>query len=314
MGLNFKFVSSGQSVDGAVVVTQTIRGRSLLPPAPVHLRGSRNAAGDLLIEWTRRERIAFPLRDYAGTPISEENEIYVIEIYSGSTLKRTIRDPRVTTAKTLRWFALTGDSGFITINANGSLSCSAGPPIEAGTVVSSDTFMGDFTLEFVRASNRPPTTFGIAPVSTPADGYPHSTSRLLTAKYPYFSTTDTTVLPMGNSSYQTTSAAADRFTIERQGSIVRFFKNAHSSSVRIPLYETTFASSEKFRAYVEFENGDGFVHDLDPSGIGLVTSRAYHYMANQQVDDFGSIQSSIKVRVSQESAIVGKGAYLERDL
>jgi hypothetical protein len=95
--------------------------------------------------------------------------------------------------------------------------------------------------------------------------------------------------------------------------VVRFFKNLHDSAVPIPLFETSFSPEVKLRAYAEFEPGGGGAA-LDPSRLSRVSNRGYNYTANQQVDDFGSAQSSIKVRVYQESALVGVGPYREANL
>lgn len=286
------------NVDDALVVNQTLLGNSLRPLAPVNLRGSRNAAGDLLIEWTRRERIILPLRDGVGTPNSEEAEVYIVEIYDGSTLKRTIRNPNADLAKTAHWKKLFDPSSVITINGDQSLSCTGGK----STVVSIEQFNGDFHVEFTRTSDAPPKYLGVQSASKYDEDIVGA---------PFYQVNAGNFWPMGNSSYSSSSADGDKFTIQRLGSIVRFFKNPHLYGVPVPLYETTFTSAEFLKLVVQFTTG---TQSLDPTALSLGRPRSYNYTANQQVDDFGSTQSSIKVRVYQESAIIGAGFYIERNL
>src|SRR5687767_5558074 len=89
--MKFKAVTSDQHEDDAATISQILIGNSLKPLAPVNLTGARNTNLDLVMGWTRRSRIAPGLRPFTDTPFAEESEVYEIEIYSGSTLKRTWR-------------------------------------------------------------------------------------------------------------------------------------------------------------------------------------------------------------------------------
>jgi hypothetical protein len=89
----FKPVSGGGTLAGTTAQAFTNFGTGLKPYAPVHLGGGRNAAGDLTINWTRRNRIDGSWRDLVDVPMSEATEAYEVEIYSDgtyTTLKRTI--------------------------------------------------------------------------------------------------------------------------------------------------------------------------------------------------------------------------------
>ncbi|PWR19156.1 baseplate multidomain protein megatron [Zavarzinia compransoris] len=70
----------------------TARGIGLRPYAPVHVRGRRDAAGNLEITWIRRTRIGGQWSDHADVPLSEEQERYDIEILDGAgpAVKRTL--------------------------------------------------------------------------------------------------------------------------------------------------------------------------------------------------------------------------------
>lgn len=84
--VRYKFVTSGQSVDDAAVVTQTFHGNSLKPLSVVNARGFRDSGNDLLIEFEGRTRIGGGLRSVQAGAINEEEEEYRVQILnSGST-------------------------------------------------------------------------------------------------------------------------------------------------------------------------------------------------------------------------------------
>lgn len=296
---NYKVKTTNQDLADVTPESFTWTGGTVKPLAPVNLRGSRNAAGDLLIEWTRRERLPLGLRDFAGTPLSEESEIYVVEIYSGSTLLRTIRNPNADLIKIADWKELFDIFGVMTINADQSLSCSGGK----ATAVSIDQFNGNFQVEFTRTADSPPKYLGVESAFKFNEDIVGA---------PFYQVAGSDFRPMNNSSYAVSSADGDKFTIQRIGNMVQFFKNPHLSAVPVPLYETTFTSSEQLKLIVQFSSG---TQSLDPTSLSLMKARAYRYTANQQVDDgFTPNVGTIKVRVAQESAIVGRGHYIERNL
>lgn len=109
----FRFVTSGQNLADAATLTQSINGVSLKPLAPTHLRGRRSQNGDLLIQWTRRERLPLPLRDNAGTPLSEEQETYIVEVYDVSTLVRSVRNPKADLIEAAEWDVFYDPAGVI---------------------------------------------------------------------------------------------------------------------------------------------------------------------------------------------------------
>lgn len=86
----FKAVSSGALVEDAPAVSFTPRGISLKPFAPVHVRGSRDASGNLAVSWVRRTRTGGGWTDGSDVPLAEESERYEIEILNGGTVVRTL--------------------------------------------------------------------------------------------------------------------------------------------------------------------------------------------------------------------------------
>lgn len=68
----------------------TFRAVALRPWSPVHLRGSRNAAGDVTVTWVRRARRNGEWLDGADVPLAEESERYEVEVLSsGGIVLRT---------------------------------------------------------------------------------------------------------------------------------------------------------------------------------------------------------------------------------
>lgn len=88
----YKGVTSGAFLDSATAKSFTNTGAGLKPYSAAQLGGGRNAAGDLLLNWTRRNRISGEWRDGVDVPLSEASEAYEVEIWSADrlTLKRTI--------------------------------------------------------------------------------------------------------------------------------------------------------------------------------------------------------------------------------
>jgi hypothetical protein len=87
----YKAVTDGSTLASAVAQSFTNVGAGLKPYAPVQLGGGRNAAGDLTLNWVRRNRISGEWRDSVDVPMSEASEAYEVEIWNStrSTLKRT---------------------------------------------------------------------------------------------------------------------------------------------------------------------------------------------------------------------------------
>ncbi|MFN3746810.1 MAG: hypothetical protein ACK4TL_19080, partial [Hyphomicrobiaceae bacterium] len=86
----WRAVSIGTRLEDAPVISLAWQARALLPLAPLHARGERNAAGDLAIRWIRRTRLAAPWVDHVDAPLGEASEAYQIDIMAGPSVKRTI--------------------------------------------------------------------------------------------------------------------------------------------------------------------------------------------------------------------------------
>lgn len=89
----YRGVALGGFLDDASSISFTNTGVAQECYSPVHLGGGRNAANDVMLQWTRRTRIGGAWNNYADVPLGEAAEAYVVEIYSSSaytTLLRTI--------------------------------------------------------------------------------------------------------------------------------------------------------------------------------------------------------------------------------
>lgn len=123
------------------------------------------------------------------------------------------------------------------------------------------------------------------------------------------------VQPMGDSIYGVTATTGDVFSMHRNGSIVRFYKNFQLEVSPLPLYEATYTNGESFRFYAEFTRSSGTIGIEGEYGtMEYKLAHAYRYTVAQQTEDFGGAQNPVKVRVAQESALVGIGDYIEANL
>jgi hypothetical protein len=310
--LKFKFVSAGQGIEDAAVVTQTLHGNSLKPLAPTNLRGSRNTALDLLVEWDRRERLPIPMMNNAGVPLSEEQEIYVVEVYDGADLVRTARNPNVQVATFVEWEEVDDIGDNFTLNADGSMEFNT-DTVNPGIIRSKAQFSGDFALEFTAPATEFPSFFGLLPASTTMSAdFPSGVFQLSGLPY-FFNNFGVGIEPQDNGSFAQTWVPDEKFLIVREGGVVRFFKAPEASSTPVPFFEMSVSSSESLRLFAYCEPNVGSLY-FGETRIRYGKKRAFNYTSSMQVENFSSTQALVTVRVYQESAIVGKGFYAEADL
>jgi hypothetical protein len=80
------------AIDNFAYVTQqkAFNGRGLKPFSPVHVKGSRDGAGDLTITWVRRARLNGDAWEPAVVPLNEPSEAYEIDVLDGAEVVRTL--------------------------------------------------------------------------------------------------------------------------------------------------------------------------------------------------------------------------------
>jgi hypothetical protein len=107
----YKAVTDDASVASTPVKLFTNEGVNLMPIAPVHLGGGRDASGNIILNWVRRTRISGEWRSGVDVPLGEATEAYIVEIYDGSSYGEVLRTVEVTT-QTLTYTAAQQTSDF----------------------------------------------------------------------------------------------------------------------------------------------------------------------------------------------------------
>jgi hypothetical protein len=110
---------------GADSQALVVKGTSLQPLAPVHLR-MRQEGGDVVITWTRRSRGGFAWLDFVDAPLSEVREAYRLRILLDDVV---VREQEVTETQFRYEFGdrlADGDGGTVGVEI-AQLSAVAGP-------------------------------------------------------------------------------------------------------------------------------------------------------------------------------------------
>lgn len=312
--MKYKFVSSGQSVDDAAIISQTLLGTSLKAPSPVNLQGERNQASDLLILWTRRSRIAGGMIPNSDVPVGEEKEEFQLEIYNGSTLLRTLRNIFVGNPMgavleydgASKFTHITGNS--ITPGAAGTSrfksiqQISQGENFTEATLIGTSGAGGDAVINFGLISTSKDWRSAAA---TDSDYHAELNCTGLSEALNIYQGS-TLLYTEDASSYST---AGVRIRIELGAGEVRFFKNyAGPGSQTVAVSSIVPAYPFWLFVHVVRFTGSAYINNVNMS---IYPQPAAVYTAAQQTVDFGSIQSSVKVRIYQVSAVTGRGDYAE---
>jgi len=76
---------------------RTFNGVGLRPFSPVHVKGTRNEAGDIALSWIRRTRVEGDSWVGLDVPLGEEIEAYEIDILEEGSVKRTLAASTIST-------------------------------------------------------------------------------------------------------------------------------------------------------------------------------------------------------------------------
>lgn len=312
---NYKAVTTNQDIADATPVSFTWTGGNLRPLSPVNLRGTRDSEGSLLIEWTRRGRLAPGLTPGSDVPIAEETESYVIEIYTtGSVLKRTI-PVSVGGGRAAILLDSSQDHADL-ISGNNILA--SGVLTEEGAAFAAQALTGPGA--WAEATLRSPTGYAniyLIPYETtptwysflfPPDGFKH---RVGFAQ---------TVLPIGielkeqnvvkYASGTLGAVAIVRIRILISGTEIRYYWD-YTGPGSVPFYISRIAPTFPLALGLECI---GTTASIENVLIANPTQPSVIYSKDQQIEDFGSIQNPIRVRVYQVSSVVGNGDYRQADL
>ena len=87
----YRGVSIGATLASAATVGFTNTARALMPLAPVHLGGGRSSAGNVLIKWTRCNRLGAAWRNFTDVAMSEASESYQVDIHPSAAYGTPLR-------------------------------------------------------------------------------------------------------------------------------------------------------------------------------------------------------------------------------
>ncbi|PTW57646.1 putative tail protein [Breoghania corrubedonensis] len=99
---SWRVVPQGRAIDDetATALDFAVEGAALRPLSPVHLRGRRQASGDVVFTWIRRTRVSGDGWEQLEVPLAEEAEAYELDILDapGGAVIRTLSlaEPRAT--------------------------------------------------------------------------------------------------------------------------------------------------------------------------------------------------------------------------
>lgn len=319
---NYKAVTVNQDVADATAIPFTWTGGNLRPLSPVNLRGTRDSEGGLLIEWTRRGRLAPGLTPGSDVPVSEETENYVVEIYTpGDVLKRTIpvsngggqaavllgaifpqyvdrnnlNPPTTAEAQNLAYthqeFQGSGAWVEATLHAPGISTATIGltDPSRRGLIrAAGDVF--DVFVQFEKFSGASNPGLSVFEITEPLTGIP---------------------VPVYNSG-TLGSVTELRIRIQMSGTEIRYYWD-YTGPGSVPFYVSRIVPPFPLVAYAQLtdqEQGS----KIGNMNVGTTLAPSTIYSDEQQVEDFGSVQNPIRVRVYQVSATVGRGDYTTADL
>lgn len=87
LGRDVRVIASGVGDVSPVETRCTMRGASVVPPAPVHLICTRDGEGGATVRWVRRSRAGWRWIDGVDAPLAEEREAYRVTIGAGGVAR-----------------------------------------------------------------------------------------------------------------------------------------------------------------------------------------------------------------------------------
>ncbi len=87
LGREVRVMASGVGDATPVETRCAMRGASVVPPSPVHLRSFAEPDGSATVKWTRRGRAGWRWIDGVDAPLSEEVEAYRVTVTAGGTAR-----------------------------------------------------------------------------------------------------------------------------------------------------------------------------------------------------------------------------------
>lgn len=110
--IQLKAILAGTSLQAKRAYHMHVYGKAVQPWSPAHVKGERNASGDLTITWFRRTRTHYDTWNLAKAPLLEDSESYEVDILDGSgNVVRTLTASDDTTGVTYTATQQTDDFG-----------------------------------------------------------------------------------------------------------------------------------------------------------------------------------------------------------
>lgn len=304
-----------QSLADAATVDFAWSGEALSPLSPVNLRGIRDSAGSLLIEWTRRGRLAPGLTPGSDVPLAEETERYDVEILTtGNVLKRTIPVGSVVSNAAV----LLGVIQPQCVDRN-NLVAPAPPNIEALAYTRQEFIGAGGWLEATLTA--PANSFAALGLT---EAHRKGLNRAATttfdvevlfsqvsAVFPGLTVREGGVVKYSSGLLGTVTSLRIRILIS--GTEIRYYWD-YTGPGSVPFYISRIVPVFPLAGFVQLIDDAGGLVKVGNTVVGSTYNPSTIYSLDQQTEDFGSAQNPIRVRVSQISAIVGRGPYVQADL
>jgi hypothetical protein len=310
---DYRAVTSGQSLGDAATVQFVWTGETLKPYSVANIRGTRDSAGSVLIEWSGRSRLGSGLISGTDVPMAEETERYEVDIMdTGDNVVRTI--------------PVSGNGSHQAANLVGSIYPSA---VSANTLNAATTPDIE-SLAYSAQELKSPGTYVEATLNAPGNNiaqlglyesrFRERVGRNLSSSdgfqiYVQFTQTNTGggILPglqvyeNGTLKYSSGSLGAitsPRVRILLSGTETRFYWD-YTGTGGVPFYVSRIIPVFPLVATALVIGAD--VPKISNVFIGTVFNPSTIYSAEQQVQDFGSLQNPLLGQIAQVSAIVGRG-------
>lgn len=306
----YKAVTTNQDVADATAVPFTWTGGNMKPRAPSNALKFLDTDNNALFQWNRRGRLSADWRDLADVPLSEEQELYEIEVIVAGLPVRTVR-VRADESQPVQW-ALGGyHAEEVTFGTDGSAIHAPGASIAGSVIYSSQRIWGDFILEFeVNMDGSTPLEIPYRLSVEPSSLSAPAGSEL--AAWLSIGPTDPNkAAPESSAGYPIVNAqAGDRFAIEYRKGILYFFKN-HAGPQSVPIH-----SQAAPLAYAPYWVRCSFATNAFTTAIKnprllRLTTADWTYTADMQTADGLTPGDPIRLKLYQISAIVGRGQALD---
>lgn len=300
---DYKPVTIGQAlVDAPVYEDFLFTGNSLRHPSPVGIRSTRNSALDILADWNRRARFG---GFFGGLtiPLTDEAEVYEVEVWDDYSdpepkRRRRIYGPAVQAVVSLD---ITGVDSDNTPKAT-PISISAQRLEPEDSYVAAELFDLDSA----------PLSVGVGIIDNNGLGFQDDGSGGTTYPLDWYAIAQFTGTTTFSIMERTGGVASTVFTdtvedvpnrsirIEIRNNTLLYFIDYENQS-SLPVYTSTLHDFEgrDLRGY--------FFNDSYQRERRIRAGRRqFIYTAAEQVEDFGSEQSSVKVKVYQIHSLVGR--------